>query len=101
MKETTLSKQIIDVVFEDGEKQEYTREEAIAKVTHILTLMTKNQRKEMVKKVRRCEYYIAAIDRGLDRTLVRSLLMRKEGLSRQNLNDVCKPCEEILHKNNI
>ena len=101
MRDKTIAKEIVAMLF-DGAPELLTREEAKEFSMKILTLMTRKQKVDMKKKLGRCLYYIDAINnKKMDVTRVRSILMRKEGLSRQSMNDVCKPCDEIMHGNNL
>jgi hypothetical protein len=73
-----------------------TREEAFVMLMKQLSLFTTNQLSAARTKAIRCEYYVSYSKRGWNQKRIRSVIKRKEGVSRQNMNDVCKPCIEIL-----
>ena len=101
MTNNTLSKDIATKLYSDAPDL-LTKEEAMLYSMKLLTLMTRKQREGLRLKLKRCLYYIDAIkNKGMRVKRVRSIIKRQEGLSRQSMNEVCRPCDEIMHGNNL
>lgn len=97
----TTTDNILDLIFKEAPEM-LTKDEAMKIASNILTLMTKNQRVELLTKAKRCDYYIDAItNKGMNKGKVKSILQRREGITRQSMHQSCKPCDEIMHGNNL
>lgn len=68
-------------------------------LNEIFLVMTINERRKILSKIKRCEYFIQLMDthKG-NRKKVHTLICRKFGIRKQNAEHACDPCEKLYKK---
>lgn len=87
----TFDSKVLELLFNDT-KPMLTRDDAKDKVLWVLDMLTDLQKKEVLKKIERCQYFIERKTIGMNETKIRGLISRKFNVHRQHMNTVCEPC---------
>ena len=102
-KPITINDSLIELLIDENkEGSEYAKEVLV----FICSVLTPIQRKQVLKKVRICKFYVKSMNNSLDKKRIKSIITNKEKIKRQNINSVCQPCSiyyisEVKNKNNV
>ncbi len=90
-----VSERIIELILSDCASV-LSKAEIEIRLKFLLIMLTNNQKKATLEKLKRCSLYIEKIDKGFDESRVKSILKNKHKISRQYIEEACEPCKSFL-----
>lgn len=94
-KKETIQQQIVDKVMADCNSV-MTKKEASDRIEYILCMLTNVQKLSLLNKVKRCNYYINLLNKGMDIVRIKGVIRRRFQIQRQHIKNTCEPCESYV-----
>lgn len=92
----TNREKIVDILL--GEAPEtIKKEKVIDRFNLILSMLTPDQKKCLLKKLLRCSFYVRSSEKGMQEKRIRSIMKRKFNIKNQNIDHACSPCKVYLN----